>query len=87
MRCQTQRMRFATREDYRAAWRDHRSWWATLALFLSGTFAFLAVVAFLLITGTSLHPDWLIWTLGAIGGALIVWSDAAHRIAGRRIRA
>ena len=81
-------MSFATRADYRDALHLHRAWYATTALFLAA----LAPGWMLGLTLLSLtHAEGLVGWLLLLALPLSIatgwtWMDAAHRVAGYRIR-
>ncbi|MDT4933144.1 MAG: hypothetical protein QOK11_1036 [Pseudonocardiales bacterium] len=77
-------MGFAGGDDYRAALRRHRSWPATIALFVvatGGWFVFLGIFG----TGLLIHlPLWAGIALSLALALVTVVMDAAHRLAGER---
>lgn len=81
-------MSFATRADYLEALRNHRPWYATTALYV-GTLVLALVLGFTMVF--TLHPHPVAANLLFFGTVLLlpagwVWMDAAHRVAGKRIR-
>ena len=81
-------MSFATRADYLEALRNHRPWYATTALYV-GTLVLALVLAFTMVF--TLHPHPVAANLLFFGTVLLlpigwVWMDAAHRVAGKRVR-
>lgn len=87
---------FPTKAAYRAALRDHRPWWQTIALFLVMALVFLNAIYILgglLSLGADLKlpvggllPLWVQPPLAVVLSVLFVWWEAAHRIAARNVR-
>jgi putative Ca2+/H+ antiporter (TMEM165/GDT1 family) len=78
---------FAGVDDYRAALRMHRSWVTTIALFSLAVIAALPVLIVATWLGVLPHmPAALRWSVDFLIAAVLVWMDAAHRLAGGRLR-
>jgi dolichol kinase len=77
---------FASAADYRAAVRRHRSWAATIALFVVATLAWFALLG-VFGTGVVIHvPLWVGVLMALALGLATLIVDAAHRVAGERQR-
>jgi hypothetical protein len=76
---------FAHWTDYRNALRDHRGWPITAAFFLLALAPSLAMTWLgLWIIGLDRDPS-LGWVIAVSVAALWTWTEAAHRVAGKRM--